>query len=98
MADEEDFSSLALTDKWVHKNWKARKLAYEEASKAFARAMSENDPIVRQFVDEPNLWKSAASDSNVAAHQDALGALYAFLNVAGTMGCTRWVPHGRWPC
>jgi protein STU2 len=75
-----------------------RQAAYQQGAKAFEGAMSEHDPIVRQFVNEPNLWKSAASDSNVAAHQDALGALYAFLNVAGTMGCTRWVHHGRWPC
>ncbi len=91
MADEDDFSSLPLTDAWVHKNWKARKGAYERASKAFAGAMSENDPIVRQFVNEPGLWKSAVSDTHIAAHQDALGALCSFLNVAGVMGCTRCV-------
>jgi cytoskeleton-associated protein 5 len=100
MADgEEDFSLLPLTERWVHKNWKARKSAYEHGAKAFASAMDESDPLVRQFINEPNLWKSAASDSNVAAHQDALNALSAFLNVAGTLGCTRCVHAGRvWPC
>src|ERR1700761_4898569 len=92
MADqEEDFSSLPLTERWQHKQWKVRQPPYQRGAKPFEAAISEDDPIVRQFIHEPNLWKSAASDSNVAAHQDALGALCAFLNIAGTMGCTRFV-------
>jgi protein STU2 len=88
---EEDFSSLPLTERWVHKNWKVRKEAYEAGSKAFAGALSESDAIVRQFVNEPNLWKSAVSDSHIAAHQDGLGALCSFLNICGVQGCTRCV-------
>jgi hypothetical protein len=89
MADEEDFSSLPLTDRWVHKQWKVRKEAYEAGAKAFDGAQSENDPVVRQFIQDPNLWKSAVSDPNVAAQQEALGALCSFLQIAGTQGCTR---------
>ena len=33
MADEEDFSSLSLTDRVSHSSWKARLSAYEEISK-----------------------------------------------------------------
>jgi len=90
MADQEDdFSSLPLSDRWIHKNWKVRKEAYEAATKAFDAAQSDNDPLVRQFVTESNLWKNAVADSNVAAQQEGLSALCAFLQIAGAPGCTR---------
>jgi protein STU2 len=89
MAEEEDFSSLPLTDRWVHKLWKVRKEAYEAGARAFDVAPSESDPTVRQFVQDPGLWKSAVADSNVAAQQEGLGALCSFLQIAGTQGCVR---------
>lgn len=90
MADqEEDFSSLPLPDRWVHKNWKVRKEAYEAGAKAFDAAQSETDPLVRQFVTESNLWKNAVADSNVAAQQEGLSALISFLQISGTQGCVR---------
>jgi protein STU2 len=92
MADqEEDYSSLPLTERWVHKNWKVRKEAYEAAAKEFDSAHSENDPSVRAFVNDSSLWKGAVGDSNVAAQQEALGSLCSFLQIAGTQGCTRYV-------
>ena len=87
---EEDYSSLPLTERWVHKNWKVRKEAYEAGAKAFDLAPSEQDPTVRTFTNDANLWKSAVADSNVAAQQEGLGALISFLNIAGTTGCTRY--------
>ena len=90
MADqEEDFSSLPLTDRFAHKNWKVRKEAYEAAAKEFDSAQTEADPAVKQFVQDAGLWKGAVTDSNVAAHQEALNALQSFLQIAGTAGCTR---------
>jgi hypothetical protein len=89
---EEDFSALPLTDRFVHKNWKVRKEAYEAAAKEFDAAQSENDPSVDQFIRDPGLWKGAVGDSNVAAQQEALGSLISFLNIAGSKGCTRSVP------
>lgn len=90
MADqEEDFSSLPLPDRFSHKNWKVRKEGYEAAVKVFDSAQSESDPDVRQFLQDASLWKAAVADSNVAAQQEALGALIAFLNVSGTQGCVR---------
>jgi hypothetical protein len=91
MADqEEDFSSLPLPDRFVHKNWKVRKEAYEAAAKEFGLAASESDPIVRQFINDAGIWKGVVGDSNVAAQQEGLGALCAFLDIAGTQGCTRY--------
>ncbi|KAF2400844.1 ARM repeat-containing protein [Trichodelitschia bisporula] len=86
---EEDFSSLPLPDRFAHKNWKVRKEAYETATKAFDIAASESDPTVRTFLQDPGLWKAAVADSNVAAQQEALGALCSFLQIAGIQGCTR---------
>jgi protein STU2 len=86
---EEDFSSLPLTDRWVHKNWKVRKEAYEAAAKEFDAAQTENDAIVRQFTSDSTLWSKAVADSNVAAQQESLTALCSFLQISGVDGCRR---------
>lgn len=91
MAEEEDFSQLPLDAQFTHKNWKARKGGYEAAVKAFDAAPSEDDPIVRQFLNDSGIWKGVVGDSNVAAQQEGLGAYISFLNIAGTSGCTRYV-------
>ncbi|KHN95008.1 Armadillo-like helical [Metarhizium album ARSEF 1941] len=84
MADqEEDFSSLPLNDRFSHKVWKVRKAAYEDAAKQFSVSPDETDPCFRPFLNDPNLWKSAVTDSNVAAQQEALAALCAFLKFGG---------------
>lgn len=88
---EEDFSSLPLPDRFAHKNWKVRKEGYEAAAKDFDKAQGENDPIVREFILDPSIWKAAVADSNVAAQQEALASLCSFLHIAGTQGCTRSV-------
>ncbi|RFU25561.1 hypothetical protein B7463_g10785, partial [Scytalidium lignicola] len=80
MADqEEDYSSLPLTDRWVHKIWKVRKSAYEDAAKQFELTPDESDPAFRPFLQDPGLWKGAVADSNVAAQQEGIAALCAFL-------------------
>lgn len=84
MADqEEDFSSLPLSDRFTHKIWKVRKAAYESAAKQFAVSPNESDPCFRPFLNDPSLWKSAVTDSNVAAQQEAIIALCAFLKYGG---------------
>ncbi|KAK0648222.1 armadillo-type protein [Cercophora newfieldiana] len=97
MADEEDFSSLPLTDRWVHKVWKVRKEAYEDAAKQFEKTVDEYDAAFRPFVQEPSLWKSAAADSNVAAQQEGLNALCAFLKFGGREGAVRARQHAVTP-
>lgn len=90
MADqEEDFSSLPLPERFAHKNWKVRKEAYEAAAKEFDNAQTEADATVQEFLRDAGLWKGAVTDSNVAAHQEALNALCSFLQIAGPQGCTR---------
>ncbi|KAH8819929.1 armadillo-type protein [Xylogone sp. PMI_703] len=86
---EEDYSSLPLTDRWVHKIWKVRKSAYEDAAKQFERTADESDPAFRPFLQDPGLWKGAVADSNVAAQQEGIAALCAFLKFGGRDQCTR---------
>ncbi|KAL2125635.1 hypothetical protein VTJ04DRAFT_2000 [Mycothermus thermophilus] len=89
MAEEEDYSSLPLTDRWVHKVWKVRKQAYEQAAQQFEKTPDEYDPAFRPFIQDPSLWKSAAADSNVAAQQEGLAALCAFLKFGSRDGALR---------
>ncbi|KAH6603758.1 hypothetical protein Trco_007204 [Trichoderma cornu-damae] len=90
MADqEEDLSSLPLPDRFSHKNWKVRKQAYEDVAKQFAKSPDESDPCFRPFLHDPGLWKSAVSDSNVAAQQEAIISLGEFLKYGGRDGALR---------
>ncbi|MCJ1463224.1 Microtubule-associated protein, microtubule dynamics during spindle orientation [Pseudocyphellaria aurata] len=90
MADqEEDFSSLPLPDRFAHKNWKVRKQGYEDAAKAFETTPDESDPTFRPFILDSGLWKGAVADSNVAAQQEGINALCAFLKFGGAQACTR---------
>ncbi|KAI2468883.1 armadillo-type protein [Annulohypoxylon bovei var. microspora] len=90
---EPDYSSLPLTDRWVHKVWKARKQAYEEAAKLFELTPDEHDPAFRPFNQEPSLWKGAVADSNVAAQTDGIAAFCAFLKFGGKENCVRSRGH-----
>ncbi|KAI4148656.1 MAG: hypothetical protein LQ340_005001, partial [Diploschistes diacapsis] len=84
MADqEEDPSSLPLPDRFTHKNWKVRKEGYEEAAKEFEKTPDESAPVFRPFLSDSSLMKGAVADSNVAAQQEGLGALCAFLKYGG---------------
>ncbi|KAM0334996.1 hypothetical protein ACHAQA_000030 [Verticillium albo-atrum] len=93
MGDEPDYSSLPLTDQWVHKVWKVRKGAYEEAAKQFAATADEYDAAFKPFLQDSSLWKGAVADSNVAAQQDGLAAYCAFLKFGGKEQGTRTRGH-----
>ncbi|KAM3451611.1 hypothetical protein MY3296_005136 [Beauveria thailandica] len=83
MAEEEDYSSIPLPDRFTHKLWKVRKGAYEEAAKQFALTPDESDPFFRPFLSDAGLWKSAVLDANVVSQQEGVIALCAFLKYAG---------------
>lgn len=95
MADgqDEDFSKLPLPDRFVHKNWKVRKEGYEAAAKEFEITPDESHPAFRPFLQDPSLWKGATADSNVAAQQEGLAALCAFLKYGGQQAATRSRSH-----
>lgn len=92
---EEDFSSLTLPDRFTHKAWKVRKEGYEAATKEFDNAQTESAAVVKQFIQDPGLWKAAVADSNVAAHQEAVVALCSFLQIGGLQACTRYTSRAH---
>jgi cytoskeleton-associated protein 5 len=57
--------------------------------KLFEQTPDENDPAFRPFLQDTGLMKGAAADSNVAAQQDGLAALCAFLKFGGREGAVR---------
>ncbi|SLM39275.1 Armadillo-type fold [Lasallia pustulata] len=86
---KEDFSYLPLPDRFAHKNWKVRKEGYEAAAKEFGNTPDESHPVFKPFVQDPGLFKGAVADSNVAAQQEGINALCAFLKYGGTQACTK---------
>jgi cytoskeleton-associated protein 5 len=63
----------------------------------FEKTPDEYDPAFRPFTQDPSLWKSAAADSNVAAQQEGLNALCAFLKFGGRDGALRARQHAVTP-
>ncbi|KAM5475301.1 hypothetical protein MauCBS54593_001777 [Microsporum audouinii] len=89
MADQEDFSSLPLPERFAHKIWKVRKEGYEEAKKQFEISPDEEAPVFRPFLQDPSIWKGVVADTNVAAQQEGLAAYCAFLQFSGYQACNR---------
>ncbi|EPS41958.1 hypothetical protein H072_4105 [Dactylellina haptotyla CBS 200.50] len=84
MADpEEDYSSLPLTERATHKIWKVRKQAYEDLTKEFEKSGSETDACFRPWLNDTSIWKGVVADSNVAAQQEGINCLHAFLQFGG---------------
>ncbi|CAD6588941.1 MAG: Cytoskeleton associated protein 5 [Alectoria sarmentosa] len=86
---EEDFSSLPLPDRFTHKNWKVRKEGYEDAAKTFSETPDESHPAFKPFILDSGLWRGAVLDSNVAAQQEGVNALCAFLKFGGAQAASR---------
>ncbi|KTW25567.1 hypothetical protein T552_03427 [Pneumocystis carinii B80] len=89
MVEQEDYSSLSLLERAVHKLWKVRLEAYEEMSKLFSISTSEQDPIFRSFLLDIGLWKKISTDSNVFAQEAGIKALKDFLEFCGKEACIR---------
>lgn len=66
-----------------------RKEGYEDAAKQFEKTPDESDPVFRPFLQDPGLMKGAVADSNVAAQQEGLAALCAFLKYGGKEQASR---------
>ncbi|EIN07407.1 microtubule associated protein [Punctularia strigosozonata HHB-11173 SS5] len=80
---EEDFSTLSIEDRLSHKNWKARVSAYETLVKTFQNTASDNDPAFRPYLNNPDLLKKIATDSNAVAQEKGVDCLVAFVKFAG---------------
>lgn len=77
--------------------WKIRKQAYEEAAQEFEKTPDEYHAAFRPFTQDSGLWKSAVADSNVAAQQEGLAALCAYLKFGGREGANRARQHAITP-
>ncbi|KAG6818143.1 hypothetical protein H0H87_000048 [Tephrocybe sp. NHM501043] len=80
---EEDFSLLPITDRIAHKNWKARVSAYEALVKTFQTTASDTDPAFKPYINNPDLLKKIATDSNAVAQEKGVECLVALVKFAG---------------
>ncbi|KAG6890724.1 hypothetical protein C0995_005097 [Termitomyces sp. Mi166 len=80
---EEDFSILSISDRLAHKNWKARVSAYEALAKTFQTTASDTDPAFKPYINNSDLLKSIATDSNAVAQEKGVECLVAFVKFAG---------------
>ncbi|ODV64011.1 Stu2p [Ascoidea rubescens DSM 1968] len=89
MADEEDYSSLPLSERLVHKVWKVRQASYLEIIKSFEQSPNENAECFQPFLHDPNIFKSIVVEKNVVAQDTGILALVKFLEFGGTNACIK---------
>ncbi len=80
---EEDFSTLPISERLSHKNWKARVSAYESLVKIFQTTASDTDPAFKPYINNSDLLKKIATDSNAVAQEKGVECLVAFVKYAG---------------
>lgn len=80
---EEDFNTIPIADRLVHKNWKARVSAYEALIKTFQTTASDSDPAFKPYISNPELLKKIATDPNAVAQEKGVECLVAFVKFAG---------------
>ncbi|KAK0210718.1 microtubule associated protein [Desarmillaria ectypa] len=80
---EEDFSALPISERLSHKNWKARVSAYESLVKIFQTTASDTDPAFKPYINNSDLLKRIATDSNAVAQEKGVECLVAFVKYAG---------------
>ncbi|KAI9566458.1 armadillo-type protein [Boletus coccyginus] len=80
---EEDFSSLPISERLAHKNWKARVNGYESLIKIFQTTASDSDPAFKPYISSPDLLKKIATDSNAVAQEKGVECLVALVKFAG---------------
>ncbi|KAJ7658718.1 armadillo-type protein [Mycena polygramma] len=80
---EEDFSTLPIAERLAHKNWKARVNGYEALVKVFQATGSDTDPAFRPYINNPDLLKKIATDSNTVAQEKGVECLVTLVKYAG---------------
>lgn len=80
---EEDFTSLPISERLAHKNWKARVSAYESLIKTFQTTASDTDPAFKPYINNIELIKKFATDSNAVAQEKGVECLVALIKNAG---------------
>lgn len=80
---EEDFSSIPISERIAHKNWKARVNGYEALIKTFQTTASDTDPAFKPYVNHPDLLKKIVTDSNAVAQEKGVECLVALVKYSG---------------
>ena len=80
---EEDFSTLPLSERLSHKNWKARVDGYESLIKLFQSTASESDPAFRPYISNPDILKKMVADANAVAQEKGIEVVVQFVKYAG---------------
>jgi cytoskeleton-associated protein 5 len=80
---EEDFSLIPISERLVHKNWKARVSGYEALIKTFQTTASDTDPAFKPYISHPDLLKKIATDSNAVAQEKGIECLVALVKFSG---------------
>lgn len=80
---EEDFSTLSISDRLAHKNWKARVNGYEALIKTFQTTASDTDPAFKPYINHADLLKKIATDSNAVAQEKGVECLVTLVKFAG---------------
>ena len=80
---EEDFTSLPISERLGHKNWKARVSAYESLIKTFQTTASDTDPAFKPYINNLELLKKFATDANAVAQEKGVECLAALVKYAG---------------
>ena len=80
---EEDFTSIPISDRVTHKNWKARVNAYESLIKTFQTTASDTDPAFKPYINNLDLLKKIATDTNAVAQEKGVECLVALVKFAG---------------
>ncbi|CDK29271.1 unnamed protein product [Kuraishia capsulata CBS 1993] len=74
-----DYAALPLEERLVHKNWKARKEAYDEIKRSFELSSDENEACFKPFLHNPESFKKFVLDINAPAQEAAMAALVSLL-------------------
>ncbi|KAH7889726.1 hypothetical protein F5I97DRAFT_1924243 [Phlebopus sp. FC_14] len=80
---EEDFSSLPISERLGHKNWKARVNGYEALTKTFQTSASDSDPVFKPYINNSDLLKKIVADSNAVAQEKGVECLVSLVKFAG---------------
>jgi cytoskeleton-associated protein 5 len=80
---EEDFTVIPIADRLTHKNWKARVNAYESLIKTFQATASDTDPAFKPYINNPDLLKKIATDTNAVAQEKGVECLVTLVKFAG---------------
>ena len=95
MADdgESDFTSLPLDELIIHKSWKARQLGYNQLKQLADSNINDNSII--NLLNDTEIIKKIASDSNLASQETGISTLFTILKNISIPNNTKYCTNLR---